>query len=136
MNECMKWIEDFYLEEVILFQIRQHIAESGKSDKLLYEEMEATVAEAGRKKEMSGCGRDDRRAKAQRVAKVASYAIVQKRSYDASIDEVEERGVDGAIAISETDDYPCRNLPSLSSLHNVAVALIRSILLSYDRRHF
>ena len=47
MNECMKWIEDFYLEEVITFQIRQHITESRKSDTLLQEETKATVAEAG-----------------------------------------------------------------------------------------
>lgn len=34
----VKWIEDFYLEEAILFQIRQYITESGDPDKLLEEE--------------------------------------------------------------------------------------------------
>lgn len=38
----VKWIADFYSEEVILFQIRQHITESGKPDKLLQEENPAS----------------------------------------------------------------------------------------------
>ena len=39
MDGCVKRIEDFYLEEVILFQIQQHIMELGESDKL--DEVEA-----------------------------------------------------------------------------------------------
>ena len=34
----MKRIEDFYLEEVVIFQLQQHIMELGESDKILQEE--------------------------------------------------------------------------------------------------
>ena len=41
---CVKRIEDFYLEEVVIFQLQQHIMELGESDKILQEEKD--VAEA------------------------------------------------------------------------------------------
>lgn len=44
---CVKRIEDFYLEEVVLFQLQQHIMELGESDKLLQEEKDAATAAAG-----------------------------------------------------------------------------------------
>ena len=37
------WLEDFYLEEVVLFQIQQHILELGESDRLLQEEKERAI---------------------------------------------------------------------------------------------
>ena len=80
----------YQLEEIILFQIQQHIMELGESDKLLQAEKEAAAAEvkALRKK----C-RDAERAidkmKAQRMAEFEAYALGQKKSYDASADEVE-----------------------------------------------
>ena len=46
MDGCVKRIEDFYLEEIILFQIQQHIMELGESDKLLQEEKDEAAAEA------------------------------------------------------------------------------------------
>ena len=51
MDGGVKRIEDFYLEEVILFQIQQHIKELGESDKLLQAEKTAAAeVEALRKK--------------------------------------------------------------------------------------
>lgn len=37
------YAEDFYLEEVVLFQIQQHILELGESDRLLQEEKERAI---------------------------------------------------------------------------------------------
>lgn len=64
--------------------------ELGESDKLLQAEKEAaaTEAEALRRK----CRDAERaidRAKTQRMAEFEAYALGQKKSYDASIDEVE-----------------------------------------------
>ena len=86
----MKRIEDFYLEEVILFQIQQHIMELGESDKLLQAEKEAAAAEArALRKKCWDAERAIDKAKAQRMAEFEAYALGQKKSYDASIDEVE-----------------------------------------------
>lgn len=90
MDGCVKRIEDFYLEEVILFQIQQHIMELGESDKLLQAEKEAAAAEArALRKKCWDAERAIDKAKAQRMAEFEAYALGQKKSYDASIDEVE-----------------------------------------------
>lgn len=88
MDGCVKRIEDFYLEEIVLFQIQQHITELGESDKLLQEEKDATAAERLKKK----CEKAERaieKARAKRMAEFEAYALGKKKSYDASIDEVE-----------------------------------------------
>lgn len=65
----MKRIEDFYLEEVILFQIQQHIMELGESDKLLQAEKEAAAAEArALRKKCWDAERAIDKAKAQRMS--------------------------------------------------------------------
>ena len=46
----MKRIEDFYLEEVILYQIQQHIMELEESDKLLRGEKDKAQTELDRLK--------------------------------------------------------------------------------------
>lgn len=43
LDGCVKRIEDFYLEEVILFQLQQHIMELGECDRLLQEEKDKAV---------------------------------------------------------------------------------------------
>ncbi|MGN8946606.1 hypothetical protein ACTNEF_16275 [Bariatricus sp. HCP28S3_E4] len=43
LDGCVKRIEDFYLEEVILFQLQQHIMELGESDRLMQEDKEKAV---------------------------------------------------------------------------------------------
>ena len=90
IDGCVKRIEDFYLEEVILYQIQQHIMELGESDKLLQAEKEAAAAEAEalRKKCLDAEKAIDK-AKAQRMAEFEAYALGQKESYDASIDKVD-----------------------------------------------
>ena len=90
MDGCVKRIEDFYLEEIILFQIQQHIMELGESDKLLQEEKDEAAAEAKTlRKKCRDAERAIDKAKAQRMAEFEAYALGQKKSYDASIDEVE-----------------------------------------------
>lgn len=90
MDGCVKRIEDFYLEEVLLFQIQQHIMELGESDKLLQAEKEAAAAEAeALRKKCRDAERAIDRAKTQRMAEFEAYALGQKKSYDASIDEVD-----------------------------------------------
>ena len=104
----MKRIEDFYLEEVILFQIQQHIMELGESDKLLQAEMEAAAAEArALRKKCWDAERAIDKAKAQRMAEFEAYALGQKKSYDASIDEVEalrKKQETLMIQLSEAED--------------------------------
>lgn len=104
----MKRIEDFYLEEVILFQIQQHIMELGESDKLLQAEKEAAAAEArALRKKCWDAERAIDKAKAQRMAEFEAYALGQKKSYDASIDEVEalrKKQETLMIQLSEAED--------------------------------
>ena len=91
MDGCVKRIEDFYLEEVILFQIQQHIMELGESDKLLQAEKEAAEAEAeALRKKCRDVDKAIDKEKAQRMAEFEAYALGQKKSYDVSIDEVEK----------------------------------------------
>lgn len=90
VDGCVKRIEDFYLEEMILFQIQQHIMELGESDKLLQAEKEVAAAEVkALRKKCRDAERAIDKAKAQRMAEFEAYALGQKKSYDASIDEVE-----------------------------------------------
>jgi len=104
----VKRIEDFYLEEVILFQIQQHIMELGESDKLLQAEKEAAAAEArALRKKCWDAERAIDKAKAQRMAEFEAYALGQKKSYDASIDEVEalrKKQETLMIQLSEAED--------------------------------
>ena len=108
MDGCVKRIEDFYLEEVILFQIQQHIMELGESDKLLQAEKEAAAAEArALRKKCWDAERAIDKAKAQRMAEFEAYALGQKKSYDASIDEVEalrKKQETLMIQLSEAED--------------------------------
>ena len=89
MDGCVKRIEDFYLEEVIMFQIQQHIMELGESDKLLQAEKEAAAEAEALRKQCLDAEKAIDKAKAQRMAEFEAYALGQKESYDASIDEVE-----------------------------------------------
>lgn len=90
MDGCVKRIEDFYLEEVILFQLQQHIMELGESDKLLQAEKDAAAAEVEKlKKKCQAAEKAIEKARAKRMAEFEAYALGKKKSYDASIDEVE-----------------------------------------------
>ena len=90
MHGCVKRIDDFYLEENILFQIQQHIMDLGESDKLLQTEKETAAAEAEvLRKKCQAAEKAIEKAKDQRMAEFEAYALGQKKSYDASINEVE-----------------------------------------------
>ena len=114
MDGCVKRIEDFYLEEVFLFQIQQHIMELGESDKLLQAEKEAAAAEAeALRKKCRDAERAIDRAKTQRMAEFEAYALGQKKSYDASIDEVEalrKKHEALMVRLSEAEDKPSKRL--------------------------
>ena len=80
----------YQLEEIILFQIQQHIMELGESGKLLQVEKEAAAAEAEiLRKKCQDAERAIDKAKAQRMAEFEAYALGQKKSYDATKDEME-----------------------------------------------
>jgi len=90
MHGCVKRIDDFYLEENILFQIQQHIMDLGETDKLLQTEKKTAAAEAETlRKKCRAAEKAIEKAKDQRMAEFEAYALGQKKSYDASIDEVE-----------------------------------------------
>ncbi len=90
LDECVKRIDDFYLEEVILFQLQQHIMELGNSDKLLQAEKDAAaMVVEDLKKKCRAAEKAIETAKEKRMAEFAAYALGKKNSYDASIDGVD-----------------------------------------------
>ena len=82
--------------------------ELGESDKLLQAEKEAAAAEArALRKKCWDAERAIDKAKAQRMAEFEAYALGQKKSYDASIDEVEalrKKQETLMIQLSEAED--------------------------------
>ena len=87
----MKRIEDFYLEEIVLFQIQQHIMELGESDKLLQEErneVEALVDSL--KKRCRASERAIEKVREKRLAEFEAYALGDRESYDAPGDDLKE----------------------------------------------
>lgn len=91
LDGCVKRIDDFYLEEVIMYQIQQHIMEQGESDKLLQAEKEAAAAAVEElKKKCAAAQKSIDRASEKRMAEFEAYALGKKKSYDASIDEVDK----------------------------------------------
>ena len=90
LDGCVKRILDCYLEEIVLFQIQQHIMELGDSDKLLQEEKDLAAAEVDAlKKKCKAAENAISKAKDKRMADFEAYALGKKESYDASGDEAE-----------------------------------------------
>lgn len=90
LDGCVKRIEDFYLEEVILFQLQQHIMELGESDRLLQEEKDKAVeAVEVLKQECRAAEKAVENAKKKRMADFEAYALGKKESYDSSTDQLE-----------------------------------------------
>ena len=80
----------FYLEEVILFQLQQHIMELGESDRLLQEDKEKAVeAVEVLKRECRAAEKAVENAKKKRMAEFEAYALGKKESYDLSTDQLE-----------------------------------------------
>ena len=90
LDGCVKRIEDFYLEEVILFQLQQHIMERGESDRLLQEEKDKAVeAVEVLKQECRAAEKAVENAKKKRMEDFEAYALGKKESYDSSTDQLE-----------------------------------------------
>ena len=84
------WLEDFYLEEVVLFQIQQHILELWESDRLLQEEKERAIETVEHlKKECRTAEREIKKAKKKRMAEFEAYALGKSDSYNSSMDQME-----------------------------------------------
>lgn len=91
LDGCVKRVEDFYLEEVILFQLQQHILELGESDRLLLEEKERVLAEVdGLKRAIKKAENAIEAAKMKRMEAFEAYALGQRDSYDSSTEQVEQ----------------------------------------------
>ena len=74
-----------------MYQIQQHIMELGESDKLLQAEKEAAAAAVEElKKKCAAAQKSIDRASEKRMAEFEAYALGKKKSYDASIDEVDK----------------------------------------------
>lgn len=129
---CVKRIEEYYLEEIVLFQIQQHIMELGESDKLLQAEKDAAAAEAERlKKKCEKAERAIEKTRAKRMAEFEAYALGKKKSYDASIDEVEmlRKKHEGLmVELSEAEDK-VRELNRMKIHESFAVTKLTAELL-------
>lgn len=81
LDGCVKRIEDFYLEEVILFQLQQHIMELGESDRLLQEEKDKAVeAVEVLKQECRAAEKAVENAKKKRMADFEAYALGKRKA--------------------------------------------------------
>lgn len=86
----MKRIDDFYLEEVILYELQQHIMRLEESGRLLQEEKECAVRAAeSLRQECRAAGGAIEKAKAKRMADFEAYVLGEKKSYDASMESLE-----------------------------------------------
>lgn len=87
---CVKRVEDFYLEEVILFQLQQHILELGESDRLRQEEKNSAIeAVEALKEECLTAERAIEKEKKKRMADFEAYALGKTDSYDSSMERME-----------------------------------------------
>lgn len=85
----MKRVEDFYLEEVVLFQIQQHILELGESDRLLQEGKKRAIEAVEHLKRNVVLLREIEKAKKKRMAEFEAYALGKADSYNSSMDQME-----------------------------------------------
>lgn len=87
---CVKRIEDFYLEEVILYELQQHIMGLEESSRLLQEEKECAIRAAETlRQECRVAENAIEKTKAKRMADFEAYALGKKKSYDASMESLE-----------------------------------------------
>ena len=82
-------MEDFYLEEVVLFQIQQHILELGESDRLLQEGKKRAIEAVEHLKRNVVLLREIEKAKKKRMAEFEAYALGKADSYNSSMDQME-----------------------------------------------
>ena len=82
-------MEDFYLEEVVLFQIQQHILELRESDRLLQEGKKRAIEAVEHLKRNVVLLREIEKAKKKRMAEFEAYALGKADSYNSSMDQME-----------------------------------------------
>lgn len=88
---CVKRIEDFYLEEVILYELQQHIMGLEESDKLLQGEKDKADAELERLKAECRAAENAIEAESKkRMADFEAYALGKRKSYDSSMERMDK----------------------------------------------
>lgn len=91
LDGCVKRIEDFYLEEVIMFRMQQHIEELEDADRLLLEKKaEAEKKKDSLEKKCDAAKRDIENARKKRMADFEAYALGRAESYDGSESSAQE----------------------------------------------
>jgi hypothetical protein len=91
LESCVERIDDFFLEEIILYQLQQHVLELGESDRLLQEEKDRTLAEVeALQKECQQAEKAIADAKQKRMEAFEDYALGKSKSYDGSVNRLDE----------------------------------------------
>jgi Holliday junction resolvase-like predicted endonuclease len=79
------------LEEIIIYQLQQHVLELGESDRLLQEEQDRTLAEVkALQKECRQAEKAIADAKQKRMDAFEDYALGKSKSYDGSANRLDE----------------------------------------------
>lgn len=90
VDGCVKRVEDYFLEEVILYRLQQRIMELGEADRLLQEEKDrAADAVETMKAECRAAENAIEAEKKKRMAEFEAYALGEKESYNASTEQIE-----------------------------------------------
>jgi DNA invertase Pin-like site-specific DNA recombinase len=107
LDGCVKRIEDFFLEEIVLYQLQQHIMELGDSDRLLQEEKDRALAEVEMfRTECRMAEKAIADAKKKRMAAFEDYALGKSGSYDGFTDQMEalrKKYEDARVRLSEAE---------------------------------
>lgn len=93
LDGCVRRVDDSYLEEMILYQLQQHIMELKKSDQIFLAEKLKAEQEKGRlAKECEAIKREIEKIRKKRMDAFEVYALGKVESYDGSkLSEQEER---------------------------------------------
>jgi DNA invertase Pin-like site-specific DNA recombinase len=90
LDGCVKRIDDFYLEEVIMLRLQQHIMELGESDRLLQEEKDTALEKVeAMRRECDAAERAIEAEKKRRMADFEDYALGKKGGYDGATTQIE-----------------------------------------------
>lgn len=132
LDGCVRRAEDLYLEEVITYQLQQHIMELEESDKLLKAEKDQAAAEVIRlQKECEAVERAIDAAGKKRMEQFEAYALGKRKKYDASASEIEDlrkkhQALQEQLAAAESD---VKKLDRMKIHENFAVRKLTAELL-------
>jgi hypothetical protein len=91
LDSCVERIDDFFFEEIILYQLQQHVLELGESDRLLQEEKDRALSEVELiRTECRTAEKAIADAKKKRMAAFEEYALGKSKSYDGSVNRLDE----------------------------------------------